>query len=115
MGLHFEMEDLSLRGEHAIPCALIVNELVANSLKHAFPNGADGTIRVEFRLGSENSALLSVGDNGIGIPSGLDLENRSSLGVQLVRTLVKQLEGRLESIRAPGSNFRITFPLESRA
>jgi PAS domain S-box-containing protein len=115
VGLHFELEDLSLRVEHAIPCALILNELVANALKHAFPNGAIGTIRVEFRQAPDHSVFLSVGDDGTGISRGLDLENLTSVGVQLVRTLVKQLEGRLEIIRAPGSNFRITFPLESRA
>jgi len=115
VGLHFELEDLSLRVEHAIPCALILNELVANALKHAFPNGAIGTIRVQFRHASDHLVFLSVGDDGVGISPGLDLDSLTSVGVQLVRTLVKQLEGRLEIIRAPGSNFRITFPLESRA
>ena len=115
VGLHFEMEDLSLRLEHAIPCALIVNELVANSIKHGFPDGAQGTIRVDFGPGPEASVILSIGDDGIGISSELDLEKPGSMGVHLVRTLVKQLEGRLEIIRAPGSYFRITFPLESCA
>jgi PAS domain S-box-containing protein len=115
VALHFELEDLSLPVEQAIPCGLILNELVANALKHAFPNAAQGTIHVELRLAPDHSVLLSVSDNGIGISPALDLEHLSSLGVQLVMTLVEQLEGRLEIIRAPGSTFRITFPLESRA
>jgi PAS domain S-box-containing protein len=115
VALHFELEALSLPVEQAIPCGLILNELVANALKHAFPNAAQGTIHVELRLAPDHSVLLSVSDNGIGISPALDLEHLSSLGVQLVMTLVEQLEGRLEIIRAPGSTFRITFPLESRA
>ena len=115
VGLHFEMEDLSLRLEHAMPCALIVHELVANSIKHVFPDGAQGTIRVDFGLGPASSVILSIGDDGIGISSELDLEKPGSMGVHSVRTLVKQLAGRLEIIRAPGSYFRITFPLEACA
>jgi PAS domain S-box-containing protein len=115
VALQFELEDLSLPVEQAIPCGLILNELVANSLKHAFPNGASGTIRVELRLTPDRSALLSVSDNGVGIAPTLDMEKLSSLGIQLVMTLVDQLEGHLEITRTPGSTFRITFPLESRA
>jgi len=115
VALNFELEEVSLPVEQAIPCGLILNELVANSLKHAFPNAANGTIRVELRLTPDHSVLLSVSDNGIGISPALDLENLSSLGVQLVMTLVEQLEGHLEITRLPGSTFRITFPLEPRA
>jgi PAS domain S-box-containing protein len=115
VALHYELEELSLPVEQAIPCGLILNELVANSLKHAFPNAASGTIRVELRLTPDRSALLSVSDNGIGIAPTLDLEHLSSLGIQLVMTLVDQLDGHLEIIRLPGSTFRIIFPLESRA
>jgi len=106
---------LLLPVEQAIPCGLILNELVANSLKHAFPNADNGTIRVELRLAPDHCVLLSVSDNGIGISPTLNLEHLSSLGVQLVMTLVQQLEGRLEIVRQPGSAFRITFPLESNA
>jgi PAS domain S-box-containing protein len=112
--LLFELEEVSLPVAQAIPCGLILNELVANSLKHAFPNAARGTIRVELRPAPEQFMLFSVSDDGIGIAPALDLENLRSLGVQLVMTLVEQLEGQLEIIRRPGSTFRITFPLESR-
>ena len=99
----------------AIPCGLILNELVANSLKHAFPNDAHGTISVALRLAPDHSMILSVGDDGIGISPALDFDNPSSLGVQLVMPLVEQLDGHLEIIRAQGSMFRITFPLVSQA
>jgi two-component sensor histidine kinase len=111
--LHFSMEELSLPVEQAIPCGLILNELVANSLKHAFPNAAQGTIRVELRLALDRSVHMSVSDDGVGISPALNLTTLSSLGVQLVMSLVEQLEGRLEIVRLPGSTFRITFPLDS--
>jgi PAS domain S-box-containing protein len=113
VSLQFELDELSLPVAKAIPCGLILNELVANSLKHAFPNAAKGTIRVELRLAPAESVVLSVGDDGIGIAPELDLEKMASLGVQLVMTLVEQLEGSLEIVRRPGSTFRITFPRES--
>jgi two-component sensor histidine kinase len=113
VSLEFALEEISLPVEQAIPCGLILNELVANSLKHAFPNAAQGTIRVELRLAADHSVIVSVADNGIGIPPAMDPNQLSSLGVQLVMTLVKQLEGRLEIIRSPGSTFLITFPLGS--
>ena len=113
--LHFELEEVSLPVELAIPCGLILNELVANCLKHAFPTAAHGTIRIELRFAPEHSVLLSVSDNGIGISPELVLEHLGSLGVQLVMTLVEQLEGRLEIIRQPDSTFRITFPREVQA
>jgi PAS domain S-box-containing protein len=111
--LHFDLEEVLLPVSQAIPCGLILNELIANSLKHAFPNAADGTIRVEFRRAPDESVILAVGDDGIGISGPLDLENLGSLGGQLVMTLVEQLEGRLEIIHRPGSTFKISFPLES--
>jgi PAS domain S-box-containing protein len=111
----FELEEVSLPVAQAIPCGLILNELVANSLKHAFPNAAHGTIRVELRLAPDHSVFLSVYDDGVGMPPALDLGQLSSLGVHLVMNLVEQLEGHLEIIRLRGTAFRITFPLESAA
>jgi PAS domain S-box-containing protein len=113
--LQFELDEVSLPVAQAIPCGLILNELVANSLKHAFPNAAHGTIRVELRLAADQTVIFSVGDDGIGISPALELENLTSLGVQLVMTLVEQLEGHLEIVRLPGSTFNISFPLESHA
>jgi len=111
----FELEEVSLPVAQAIPCGLILNELVANSLKHAFPNAANGSIRVELRLASDHAVFLSVDDDGVGMSPTLDLGQLSSLGVHLVMNLVEQLEGHLEIIRLPGTAFRITFPLESSA
>jgi two-component sensor histidine kinase len=107
--IHFDMQDISLAVDQAIPCALILNELISNTLKHAFPKGA-GAIRIELRRVAENRIFLRVSDDGVGIPPGFDPARSSSLGMQLVVTLAEQLDGRLEIERAPGAAFRITFP-----
>jgi PAS domain S-box-containing protein len=107
--IHYEMQDISLAVDRAIPCALILNELISNALKHAFPKGA-GAIRIELRRLAENRILLCVSDDGVGISPGFDPARSSSLGMQLVVTLAEQLDGRLEIDRPPGAAFRITFP-----
>jgi len=113
--LQFALDEVFLPVAQAIPCGLILNELVVNSLKHAFPNAAQGVIRVELRFVPERSVLLAISDDGIGISPDVNLEKLSSLGVQLVTNLVAQLDGHLELIRLPGSTFKIRFPLESAA
>jgi two-component sensor histidine kinase len=105
--LQFELEEVSLPVAQAIPCGLILNELVANSLKHAFPNAAHGTIRVELRLAADHTVIFSVGDDGVGISPTLELENLTSLGVQLVMTLVEQLGGvKMRSISVAARCYR---------
>lgn len=94
----------------AIPCGLVINELVSNSLKHAFPAGKEGSeICVDLCRTADGKLLLTVSDNGIGLPKDLDLRNTESLGLQLVTTLVEQLEGTIELDRSAGTAFRITF------
>lgn len=115
LALDLDMEELSLAVDRAIPCGLILNELLTNALKHAFPNLAAGTVRVELRKLGEHQAVLSVGDDGIGISPDFDPQKSTSLGVQLVITLVEQLGGSLEIVRQPGTTFRVIFPLEPRA
>jgi two-component sensor histidine kinase len=100
--------DVSLGIDAAVPCGLILNELVSNSLKHAFPDGRVGEIRIG--LSSDNGKFtLMVSDNGVGFPKDLDLRNTQSLGLQLVNTLVEQLEGTIELDRSGGTAFEITF------
>jgi PAS domain S-box-containing protein len=107
--IHYEMQNLSLPVDKAIPCALILNELISNALKHAFPKGA-GTIRIELRLLPAERVLLCISDDGVGIPTDFDPARSASLGMQLVVTLAEQLDGRLEIDRGPGAVFRLTFP-----
>ncbi len=107
--VRFEMQDLSLAVDKAIPCALILNELISNALKHAFPDGA-GALRIELRMIDAGRVLLCVSDDGIGVSPDFDPARSTSLGMQLVVTLAEQLDGRLEIERGPGAVFRVIFP-----
>jgi two-component sensor histidine kinase len=93
----------------AIPCGLIINELVSNSLKHAFPNGQQGQALIQLHATRDRQYTLVVGDNGAGLPQDLDYRNTRSLGLRLVTTLVKQLEGTIELDRSKGTRFEIVF------
>ncbi len=104
------MEPLALDVNVGIPCGLIVNELVSNCLKHAFPDGREGMIKLGISKNSEGSNVLSVSDNGIGFPETVDFRNTASLGMQLVTVLTGQIHGTIELFRAEGTTFRITFP-----
>ena len=105
-----EVDDVSLGVTQAIPCGLIINELVSNSLKHAFPEGKGGEIRIELTSIAGNGVTLKVGDSGVGFPSDLDFRNTESLGLQLVIILVDQLDGTIELHANDGTEFEITFP-----
>ena len=94
----------------AIPCGLIVNELVTNALKHAFHDNARGIIRVVLEQDERSRVRLIVSDNGVGIPAQLDLEKADTLGLQLVRLLTSQLSGELALQRQP-TQFTLTFTL----
>ena len=93
----------------AIPCGLIVNEIITNSLTHAFPHGKEGVIRISLTH-SEDSVELVITDDGIGLPSHIGRENSETFGLRLVDTLVKQLEGNLTLSRSNGTSFIIRFP-----
>jgi two-component sensor histidine kinase len=107
--LKTNLHDVFLGVDTAIPCGLILNELVSNSLKHAFPEGREGEIRIELRLDGNDKFTLMVSDNGVGLLEDLDFRNTESLGLQLVNTLVNQLEGTIELDRRGGTTFKITF------
>ncbi len=98
----------------AIPCALIVNELVTNCLKHAFPGERTGTIEVSLR-GVGKECVLAVADDGVGLPEQLDIEHTESLGLQLIPILAEQLEGRVHVDRSRGTRFEISFPGSEKA
>lgn len=107
--LEINVDDVFLGVDTAIPCGLILNELVSNSLKHAFPEGREGEIRVRLHSDDEGQSTLIVSDNGVGFPKDLDFRGTESLGLQLVNTLVAQLEGTIELDRSGGTAFKITF------
>jgi two-component sensor histidine kinase len=107
---HAEVAPVSLDLDRAIPCGLILNELISNALKHAFPEGRSGEIVVRLYVTPEGMYTLVVSDNGVGLPEGRNARPTGSLGLQLVATLARQLRGRLELERHGGTTFRLTFP-----
>jgi PAS domain S-box-containing protein len=93
----------------AIPCGLIINELLTNALKHAFPHGHKGEVRVSLRPEDERMTL-AVADNGVGFSENIDFRNTESLGLQLVTALVEQLGGTIDLTVNDGTTFVISFP-----
>jgi two-component sensor histidine kinase len=97
--------------DQAIPCGLIINELVTNSLKHAFPDNRRGEIRIDFSREENGQITLMVGDNGVGMPPGFDFTKTPTLGLQLVTMLTRQLRGILEvDGGGNGTICSLTFP-----
>ena len=106
--LELEVDPVTFPLDKTIPCGLIVNEIVSNSLKYAFPDDRPGCVRVSLRA-SDGLINLTLSDDGIGLPAGLDVENIPSLGLQLVTILTEQLGGRLAMDGNGGSTFVISF------
>jgi PAS domain S-box-containing protein len=93
----------------SIPCGLIINELISNSLKHAFPDDRHGEVTIELSVGTDGWLALSVADTGVGFPSGIDISNVRTLGLRLVGMLVKQLRGRIEMRNDNGAYCMVRF------
>jgi len=103
--------DIKLPINKAIPCGLVINELVTNAFKYAFTGDKAGEIRIEFSLEDDKSCQLLIGDNGVGLPADLEVGNTKSFGFTLLTILINQLKGSFEIDRRGGTTFRITFPL----
>ena len=111
IGLEFALDDIYLNLDTSIPCGLIINEVVSNSLKYAFQGRESGTVKIHFSKESDGKLKLIVSDDGIGLPKNFDIENAESLGLQLVTTLITQIGGELEidSSEVTGTSFNILF------
>ncbi len=115
ISIKIEVKDIHLGISLAIPCGLIINELITNALKFAFPKTTGGNIKISFykeKIHLEDSKIhhiLEIRDNGIGFPDGFDFYNTETFGLQLVITLVEQLEGNIEKIGRKGVGFKIRF------
>jgi len=105
-----ESEDIALDIDTAIPCGLIVNELVSNALKHAFPNERSGEIVIRMLRSGFKLLRLEVCDSGVGVPAQIDLQHSTTLGLRLVNSLVRQLNGTIEVSSTNGMGFKIQFP-----
>jgi two-component system CheB/CheR fusion protein len=110
--VEIETQSALLEMTQAVPCGLIVNELLTNALKHAFPEGRQGTIKVSFGW-DQTDWRLEVSDNGIGLPADVLPDRVNSMGFQLIQLLVQQLNGGLVVTRHAGTQFVIKFPRTS--
>jgi PAS domain S-box-containing protein len=110
--LHTDVRNVAFGIDTAIPCGLIINELVSNSLKHAFPDGRRGTITIALHPDADGGSVYTilVHDDGVGLPKGLDFRATESLGLQLVTSLTEQLGGTMVVDGQAGTSVRITFP-----
>jgi len=108
--LQQRIDDISLALDQAVPCGLIINELVSNALKHAFPGGRSGHVVVSATMLPKGLLSLSVTDDGVGLPPGRDPRSSDTLGLQLVFMLAAQLQGVVDIGCEHGTEFRIAFP-----
>jgi hypothetical protein len=93
----------------AIPCGLIINELISNSFKYAFVNRPGGVISIHFKNVKDDEFVLTVADNGVGIPSNVNILKTKSLGMKILHKLVQQIDGELKNDFSNGTKFIIQF------
>ena len=103
------LNPLSCHRDVALPCGLIVNEVLSNALKYAFPGGKVGDVQIELRREANGGVHLLIADNGIGLPRGCNWETSPTLGLRLVRTLARQIEANLQVNSDNGTTFSISF------
>jgi PAS domain S-box-containing protein len=104
-----DFEDIALDVNTAVPFGLILNELISNALKHGFPKGRKGTLKIRLRRGAGGEVILRVADDGVGFQGNLDFRNAESFGLKIINLLVKQLDGVIDLDRKGGTAFIVTF------
>jgi two-component sensor histidine kinase len=111
ISLQVNADSVLLNVDEVVPCGLIINELLSNALKYAFPGSQPGQVRIDLHPTHDGQLLLVVSDNGVGLPAHVQFRQAESLGLQLVKMLAEQLEGTVELDRSGGTTFRIAFNL----
>jgi two-component sensor histidine kinase len=109
--MNIHAENISLHIDKAVPCSLIINELLSNAFKHAFPDGRKGDVWIDIHKNGESLVLL-YRDNGVGLPEDISIERSDSLGMRLLYGLTRQLHGTIEVRRLEGTHILITFPYD---
>jgi two-component sensor histidine kinase len=109
ISLNVQGKGVFLDIDTAVSCGLLLNELISNALKHAFPGDRSGEISISLEMDGDHQVVLKVSDDGVGLPADLDPQTSESLGLQLVNALVEQLEGTLEIDRHRGAGFNVVF------
>ena len=106
--LQLDVDPISLNLDTAIPCGLIINELVSNAFKHAFPGELKGLVKIRLKS-SGQTFVLEVSNNGVICPKPIDIKDKKTLGIQLINALIQQLSGEVEIDRSKGTSFQIKF------
>ena len=109
VNLSVDVNDINFGIDTALPCGLIINELITNSLKHAFPGDMTGKVEIKLFKNAACKNVLTIKDNGIGMKKDFDADKSGTLGMKLVNTLSEQLEAELEIIHEGGLEVKITF------
>ncbi|MCJ7499417.1 PAS domain S-box protein [bacterium] len=109
VSLDLDLEDAEITIDTAIPCGLIVNEIVSNSLTHAFPDNGEGKIQIKLKLLDGEKFELTISDDGMGLPADLEISKTKTLGLRLVSILAEQLGADLQVEKGQGTAFRLTF------
>ncbi|MDO9044311.1 MAG: PAS domain S-box protein [Methanobacteriaceae archaeon] len=107
VNLNFDCDDVFMGIETAVPCGLLVNELITNSMKHAFPNELSGNISIVLKEYDDYEIIIS--DDGIGFPKDINIDESNSLGLQIVSNLINQIDGTIEINNSHGTQFKIKF------
>lgn len=105
-------DNITMDIDSAIPCGLLINELLSNSIKYAFPDGREGNIVIKMHI-KDGYYVLSVEDDGVGFPEEIDFVNPNTLGLQIVQTLTQQLDGNIELETNGFTRFKISFKVEN--
>ncbi len=107
--LHTELDAVGLELDDALPCGLLISEVISNCLKHGFPDGREGEVRIRLRCQSPTAVVLVLSDTGVGLPGDLDWTTTRSLGLRLVRSLAQQLQASLEIRSQGGAEVHLAF------
>ncbi len=110
-----DMDAIALELDDALPCGLLISEVISNSLKHGFPDGRPGEVGIVFRHQSTNALSLVLSDNGVGLPEDLDWKTSRSLGLRLVRALAEQLQAQLNVCSQNGTRVSLAFTANRKA
>jgi PAS domain S-box-containing protein len=107
VNLNFDCDDVFMGIETAVPCGLLVNELITNSMKHAFPDELSGNISIALKEYDDYELIIR--DDGIGLPNDINIEESNSLGLQIINNLINQIDGTIEINNSHGTQFKIKF------
>ena len=107
--IDLQLDDIELNINKAVPCGLILNELITNAYKYAFPGGRGGTIRIMLEAPSPGTVRLTVADDGVGLPDAIDPLKPETLGLQIVSDLARQIDAKIIIERSGGTSYTLSF------